>query len=178
MVETEDKFLNSYDELLLNCGKLIETVNEFQLPGVKPRWFDNSDAGPGIGVTNFEVRFRDAGLTLLYRRDYGCRVHSARGCFGDNEAERTNSAVDDGIIDGATLQWERYPRFHNLTDDEIANLTIKEFDAHEEERMEMNAWWVAKELPNRIDGAPVFNEYIHSLSLKNQVMHFSSTEST
>ena len=32
------QILNSYDELLLNCGKLIETVNEFQLPAVKPRW--------------------------------------------------------------------------------------------------------------------------------------------
>ena len=93
----------------------------------------------------------------MYRRDYGCRVHSARGCSGDNEAERTNSAVGDSIVDGATLQWERYPRFHNLAVDEIANLTIKEFDAHEEERMKMNAWWVAKELANRIDGAPVFN---------------------
>ena len=123
---------------------------------------DNSDAGPDVGVTNFEVRFRDAELTLLYRRDYGCRVHSARGCSGDNEAERMDSAVGDSIVDGATLQWERYPRFHNLSDDEIANLTIKEFDAHEEERMEMNAWWVAEELANRIDGAPVFNEYIHS----------------
>ena len=83
------QILNSYDELLLNCGKLIETMNEFQLPAVKPRRFDNSDAGPGVGVTNFEVRFRDAELTLLYRRGYGCRLHSARGCSGDNEAERT-----------------------------------------------------------------------------------------
>ena len=98
----------------------------------------------------------------MYIRDYGCCVHSPRRCSGDNKAERTNSAVGDNIVDGATLQWERYPRFHNLTDEEIANLTIKEFDAHEEERMEMNAWWVAKELANRIDGAPVYNEYIHS----------------
>ena len=28
--------------------------------------------------------------------------------------------------------------------------------------MKMNAWWVAKELANPIDGAPVFNKYIHS----------------
>ena len=62
------QILNSYDELLLNCGKLIETVNEFQLPAVKPRWFDNSDAGPGVGVTNFEVRFGDAELTLVQKR--------------------------------------------------------------------------------------------------------------
>ena len=28
--------------------------------------------------------------------------------------------------------------------------------------MEMNVWWVAKELACRIEGAPVFSEYIHS----------------
>ena len=29
-------------------------------------------------MSNFKVRFRDAELTLLYERDHGCRVHSAR----------------------------------------------------------------------------------------------------
>ena len=64
-----------------------------KLPVVKPRWFENSDAGPGVRVSNFEVRFRDADLTLLYERDHPCRVHSARGSSGDNEAERTHSAI-------------------------------------------------------------------------------------
>ena len=54
-------------------------------------------------------------------------------------SERTNSAVGNGIVGGATLQWEKYPGFHNLTDDEIASLTVKEFDAREGSRMEVNA---------------------------------------
>lgn len=31
----------------------------------------------------------------------------------------------------------------------------------------MNAWWVAKELAYRIDGAPVFCEYIHCSATEN-----------
>ena len=148
----------SYADLLSKCNKLLKTLNDMKLPVVKPRWFENSDAGPGVGVSNFDVRFRDAELTLLYEGDYACRVHSARGSSGDNEAERTNSAVGDSIVDGATLQWNKYPKFYNLSDDQIAKLTLQEYDSEEEKRMEMNAWWVLKELACRIDGAPVFIE--------------------
>ena len=90
-------------------------------------------------MSNFDVRFRDAELTLLYEGDYACRVHSARGSSGDNEAERTNSAVGDSIVDGATLQWNKYPKFYNLSDDQIAKLTLQEYDSEEEKRMEINA---------------------------------------
>ena len=152
----------SYADLLSKCNKLLKTLNDMKLPVVKPRWFENSDAGPGVGVSNFEVHFRDAELTLLYERDFACRVHSARGSSGDNKAEKTNSAVGGSIFDGATLQWNKYPKFYNLSDDQIAKLTLQEYDSEEEKRMEMNAWWVAKELACRIDGAPVFSEYIHS----------------
>ena len=74
----------------------------------------------------------------------------------------------DSTVDGAALQWEEYPGFHNLTDDKIASLSIKEFDAHEDRRMEMNAWWVAKELAYGIGGAPVFNEYIYAFVTEKQ----------
>lgn len=37
-------------------------------------------------------------------------------------------------------------------------MTLQEYDSEEEKRMEMNAWWVAKELACRIDGASVFSE--------------------
>ena len=156
-----NSYSNLYDDLSNRCNKLLEMLQNLRLPVVKPRWYHNSDAGPGVGITNFEVKFRDAELTMLYERDYACRLHSARGSSGDNEAERTNSAVGDSIVDGATLQWNKFQKFHNLTDDEIANLTIQDYDSHEETRMEINAWWVAKELSYRIDGAPVFS--IHTL---------------
>ena len=119
------QILNSYNGLLLKCNKSIETLNEFQFSAVKPRWLDNLDRGPGVSATKFEVKFRNAELNLLYERDYGCRIHSPRGSFGDNEAERTNGAVGDSIVDGTTFQWEKYPRFHNFTDDDIARLTVK-----------------------------------------------------
>ena len=73
---------------------------------------------------------------MLYERDYACRVHSARGSSGDNEAESTNSAVGDSIVDGATLQWNKYPKFYNLSDDQIAKLTLQGYDSEEEKRMD------------------------------------------
>lgn len=170
-------YSNLYDDLSNKCNKLLEMLQNLRLPVVKPRWYDNSDAGPGVGITNFGVKFRDAELTILYERDYACRLHSARGSSGDNEAERTNSAVGDCIVDGATLQWNKFQKFHNLTDDEISNLTIQDYDSHEETRMEMNAWWVAKELSYRIDGAPVFSEYIHCSVTEKPTDAFSSTTS-
>lgn len=61
-----------------------------KLPVVKPRRFENSDAGPGVGVSNFEVRFGDAELSSLYERDYTCRVQSARDIQGTmKQRERT-----------------------------------------------------------------------------------------
>ena len=67
----------------------------------------------------------------------------------------------DSIVDGATLQWNKFQKFHSLTNDEIANPTVQDYDSHEEARIEINAWWVVKELAYCIDGAPVFSEYIH-----------------
>ena len=43
--------------------------------------------------------------------------------------------------------------------------------------MENNAWWVSKELAYRIDGAPVFNEYIHSfVTVKPEEAFFFNRE--
>ena len=81
-------------------------------------------------------------------------------------ASQTNIDVGDNIVDGATLQWEKYPRFHSFTDDEITSLTVKEFYAHKFRRMEMNAWYVEKELANSIDRAPVCNVHIHAFVIE------------
>lgn len=63
---------------------------------VKPNWADLTDAGPGVGVSNFEVKFRDAELARVHKSDYRIRVHRSRGDSGQNKAERTNSAI--GIV--------------------------------------------------------------------------------
>ena len=45
------------------CEHTLKVLEDLCLPPVKPgqSWTDLTDAGPGIGFFNFEVRFRDAG---------------------------------------------------------------------------------------------------------------------
>ena len=37
-------------------------LEDLCLPPVKPRWADFTDAGPGVGVSNYDVRFGDTEL--------------------------------------------------------------------------------------------------------------------
>ena len=53
-----------------------------------------------------------------------------------------------------------YPRFYEMDDDNIAELTLENYEKHEADWMGKNAWCVAKEFQNRIDGAPIFSEFI------------------
>ena len=152
-----------YSSILMKCTELLDLIKLMHLPLVKPRWAEFTDAGPGVGVNNLEVSFRDAELARIYSSDYRIRVHRANGDSGQNEAERTNSAIGDAVVDGATINWEYHKRFEGLTDEEILSLSLQEYDALEEERMQKNAWRVAHEVSARIDDAPVLSEYIKSL---------------
>ena len=113
---------------------------ELNLPPVKPNWADLTDAGPGVGVSNYEVRFRDAELALIHRSDYCVHVHRSRGDSGQNEAERTNSAIGDSVVDGSTIDWNFYKRFDDLTDKDIVEMTQSDFEIYEKNRMSKNAW--------------------------------------
>ena len=35
-----------------------------------------------------------------------------------------NSAVEDAIIDGGSIKWEYFPRFHDKSDKEIYKMTV------------------------------------------------------
>ena len=77
----------------MDLGKLVlDTLKELQLPPVKLRWVQLTDAGPGVGVFNSSVRFRDAELVRLFNLDIRERCHRSRDDSVQNEAERTNSA--------------------------------------------------------------------------------------
>jgi hypothetical protein len=166
-----------FNELLQHIQTVIDHIGQIAVPAIKPRWADVTDAGPGVGVSNFEVKFRDAEMSIIHNSDYRVRIHNSRDGSGDNEAERTNSAIGDSIVDGATLPWEKYPKFHNLSDDDISHLTLNDFEELEAQRMEKNAWYVTNELKDRIDGAPVFNEYISAYTTeKSDCAFFLSKE--
>ncbi|EDO46041.1 predicted protein [Nematostella vectensis] len=140
--------------------KLI-TVNDNHIVIVRPKSYVPSS---GTMWANETHRLRSAELDRLYNRDYRIRVHRSRGDSGQNEAERTNSAIGDAVVDGATIKWEHYKRFHGMTKEEIADLTIEEFDALEDQRMERNAWRITHQLAERIDGAPVLSDFINGIA--------------
>ena len=168
--------MQEYRKYIETCNGLLDKLADVKLPAVKPRWADFTDAGPGVGCSNFEVRFRDAEFAIFHNSDYRIRLHPSRDNSADNEAERTNSAIADSIVDGSTLQWEKYGKFDGLNDDEISKLTVSEYDENEKKKMEKNAWYCAEEIRKRIDGAPVFNDIIHLfLTERSNTFFFNKT---
>ena len=163
----------SCEGLALHCSDAIERIKDIGLPMIKPRWSELTDGGPGVSVTNFDVQIRAMEMCRMWNLDYYIRLHRSRGDSGQNEAERTNSAIGDALVDGGTLTWEYYPIFDGLTDEEIENLSVEAHHRNEEVRLEKNAWRVAEEIAERIDGAPVLGEFIHSqLTPKIEDSHF------
>lgn len=58
---------------------------------VRPRVLCHTDKGPGVAITNYEVRFRDAELVRMYDLDWQMRVHYAVN--DPCPAERTNACI-------------------------------------------------------------------------------------
>ena len=168
----------SADQLLETKGKpLFEELENLQLPSVRPLWADFTDAGPGVGVINVEVRFRDAELARLHKSDYRVRLHRSRGDSGQNEAERTNSAIGDNIVDGGTIDWNHFKKFDGLTDEDIEKMTLLGYQKHEAQRMRKNAWRVVSIVQERIDNAPVISGYITAmLAEENEDYNFFSNK--
>ena len=55
-------------------------------------------------------------------------VLRSRGDSGQNEAERTNSAIGDAVVDGATIEWDKFKQFESLSEEEIEALSVKEYE--------------------------------------------------
>lgn len=71
-----------------------------------------------------------------------CRCRKARDDSCQNKTERTDSALGYVIANGGTLQWEYYERSHDLTDEQVQNVSMKEHTEREEARMLKDAWKV------------------------------------
>ena len=64
----------SIDSIKASCMALFEVLNDLKLPPVFPIQCD-LDAGPGLGVSNFLVYFRDAEHARIYGSIYRITVH-------------------------------------------------------------------------------------------------------
>ena len=51
-----------------------------------------------MGITNTEVRLRDAEIPCIHSSDRVNRIHRAPGDSAQNEAERTNAAFGDALV--------------------------------------------------------------------------------
>ena len=87
------------------------------------------------------------------------RCHRSRG---EGEAERTNSAISDALVDGATLEWEKHRRREDLSEEEIKQMSPQSYEGYGKKRMEKNAGYVCSQVVERINDAPVLKEYIKS----------------
>ena len=71
--------------------------------------------------------------TGMFDSDYWIRVHRHWGDSGQGEPEGTNSAIGDAVVDGSTIDQEKYNIFDSVT-------------VLETRRTQANAWAFSKEL--------------------------------
>eukprot|EP00112_Aurelia_sp_Birch-Aquarium-sp1_P004821 Seg1546.11 transcript_id=Seg1546.11/GoldUCD/mRNA.D3Y31 product="hypothetical protein" protein_id=Seg1546.11/GoldUCD/D3Y31 len=145
---------------ILSCLVIIK--DRSQIPKLKSRIIDLTDAGPGVGITNREVRFRTIQEVRIAQYDYYIRHHLAPGDSSQNEVERIQSYVGDAICDGAGINWEFQSREESLKDIDVQTITTEELEQIELERMKFNAYKVSNEVSQRIDGAVAPDGYLKS----------------
>ena len=141
---------DKFNSICVLISATIEKINTYQLPDLRTMLIEFTDAGPGVGVGNIEVKFRAAQKVRILNLDYLIRHHLAPG-DSSNEVERVQSLVGDAIVDGGPIFWEHKKR---MNADEIENFSVEEIEKLEEERMRHNVKMVCKDLEARIDGSP------------------------
>lgn len=76
-----------------SIDEVQQLIKSFHLSPICDDILDLTDAGPGVGVSNLHVRYRDAEIARLHSSSRRNRIHRARNDSGQNEAERTNAAI-------------------------------------------------------------------------------------
>ena len=151
---------NDHQNLVGSLQQMVQQIEGLELPPQKTRQCIRSDGGPGVGSNNHEVKFRMAQIARITNADIRIILRGSRGDSGQNEAEQTNSGVSNAVCDGGTIEWEKHQRFEGLTNEDIVNLTLDQYNKIEEQRDQRNAWGVASEVAMRVDGAPCMGEYM------------------
>ncbi len=75
--ENLDDTYPSNDEMKNSIKDCLELLQEVKLPRAKSRVVDLTDAGPGVGITNHDVKFHAAGETRLLNYDYYIQTPSS-----------------------------------------------------------------------------------------------------
>ena len=59
----------------------------------------------------------------------------------------------DALVDGASLRWDYFEPFEEMSREEVQELSSKEVEHKKSETMQKNAWAVSNEIRLRIDDA-------------------------
>ena len=140
--------------ILSDCQQYLNDLDHFRCLKICCNILKTTDAGPGVGVSNIEARFRDIEIARIHSSDRVNRIHRAPGDSAQNESERTNASIGDALVDGTALKWDYFKPFDGLTDEEIKKLSATEVNGREAICMEKNAWEVAKQVTAMVDDEP------------------------
>ena len=72
-----------FEDVDAACSDVLAVIADANLPKVKPGKVTCADAGPGVGINNNDVRFRDAECARKDNMDYSIRVHRKVGMTAD-----------------------------------------------------------------------------------------------
>ena len=98
-----------------SCRNTLTLIESLNIPHVRPYVCQLTDAGPGVGVNNFEAQFRDTEIAILFKSRLRHRFHLATDDQGHNIAERSNAYVGEAIADGSALKTDYFSDHQGLT---------------------------------------------------------------
>ena len=138
---------------LNHCDAAITFIKSLKLPPLCDHILQATDAGPGVGVTNIEVKYRDIEMPRINSwtvtwTGFTAHPHDS----GQNEAERSNAAICEALVDGRALHWEYFQPTDLISEEELKTLTVEEMKQLEAEVVQRIAWRVAQDFVSRIDG--------------------------
>ena len=99
----QGKLWDETKDILSDCQRYLNDLNHLRRPKRCCSILKSTAAGPGVGVSNIEARFRDVEIARIHSSDRVNRIHRAPGASSQNESERTNASIGDALVDGTAL---------------------------------------------------------------------------
>ena len=157
------ELLDTFKKLVGLCTGIAGLIDSMNFPLPKTQFIEWTDAGPGVSVSNHDVRLRIAQRIRILNMDYYIRHHLAQSDSSQNEVERAQSYIADALCDGGSLQWEYRKMFERLSMEDIEELSSNDVEELELKRMKFNAFKVCEEVSQRLDGTTGPGGYLKSL---------------
>ena len=104
----------------------IAFINSLKLLPLCDHTLQATDAGPGVGVTNIEIKYRDTEMSRINSWTHMKMIHRAPHDSGQNEVERSQAAIGEALVDCRELHWENFQPTDLISEEELKTLTVEE----------------------------------------------------